>query len=361
MKNENFKVTPYEVKGSVDYNKLIEKFGTQPINQKLLDKIEKITGELHPFLEKGIYYSHRDLDKILEDYEKGIPIVLYTGRGPSDKMHLGHLIPFIFTKYLQEKLDAKVYIMLSDDEKYLFKDKLDLETVMKYREENLKDILAIGFDPEKTVILKNTEDINKIYKVALMIAKRITLSTVKATFGFKDDTNIGLPFYTAIQSAPCYLDQYEGKNVNVLVPMGIDQDPHFRLSRDIAPKLGFKKPGAIHSKFFPSLKGEGKMSSSDVNSAIFLDDSPEDVKKKVMGAFTGGGGTLEEHKKYGGNPEVCSVFKYFEFLFEDDINKLNERKEKCRNGEITCGECKKELIKRINEFLEKHRKAKEKF
>ena len=58
-------VTPWEVKGKVDYERLIREFGTQPLTTQLLEKLEKHTGKLHLQLERKIFFSHRDLDTVL--------------------------------------------------------------------------------------------------------------------------------------------------------------------------------------------------------------------------------------------------------------------------------------------------------
>lgn len=101
-------VTPWTVgttdaKG-IDYDKLIDKFGSQSITPELIARVERLTKRpAHHWLRRGIFFSHRDLTWILDQYEAGRPFYLYTGRGPSsDALHLGHLIPFMFTKYLQE-------------------------------------------------------------------------------------------------------------------------------------------------------------------------------------------------------------------------------------------------------------------
>merc|ERR1719362_171467 len=87
-----------------------------------------------------------------------------------------------------------------------------------------------------------------------------------------------------------------------LIPCAIDQDPYFRMTRDIAPVLKCKKPALILSKFFPALQGaKSKMSASDANSSIFLTDTPKQIKNKINKyAFSGGGATVEEHKEKGG-------------------------------------------------------------
>lgn len=102
-------ITPFDVSGGVDehgkaiaidYDKLIDRFGSQRIDKAILERFEKLTGKPpHRLLRRGIVFSHRDLNLILDKYEKGVPFFLYTGRGPSsDSMHVGHTIPFEFTK-----------------------------------------------------------------------------------------------------------------------------------------------------------------------------------------------------------------------------------------------------------------------
>ena len=114
-------VTPWEVKGNIDYDKLIREFGVSIIDQPLLARIQKHTNELHPFLRRGIFFAHRDLNFILDEYEKGNPFFLYTGRSPSGNVHLGHLIPWIFTKWLQDKFNVELYFQFPDEEKFLFR------------------------------------------------------------------------------------------------------------------------------------------------------------------------------------------------------------------------------------------------
>ncbi|MFH1637588.1 MAG: tryptophan--tRNA ligase [Candidatus Woesearchaeota archaeon] len=352
-------VTPWDVKGEIDYKKLIEEFGTEALNDEILERIEKHAGELHLFLKRKLFFSHRDLKWLFDEYEKGNKFYLYTGRGPSGKTHIGHLITWIFTKWMQDKFDAELWFQMTDDEKFLFK-KLELEETINYAHDNALDVIAVGFDPKKTKIFLDTEYSKTLYPQALKVAKKITFSTAKAVFGFTNENNIGQIFFTSMQSVPAFLPSVlKGKNIPCLIPYAIDQDPHFRVCRDVLPKLGYYKPAAIHSIFLPGLSKGGKMSASDPYSAIFTTDDKATVKKKVGRAFTGGKESIEEQKKCGGNPEVCSVFKYLYMLFEDDDNLLKEREEKCKSGGILCGECKQYLTEKINKFLEEHQKKRE--
>jgi tryptophanyl-tRNA synthetase len=354
-------VTPWEVRGKVDYERLIREFGTQPLTMELIQKLAKYTGGLHLQLRRGLFFSHRDLDVVLDLYEKGIKFVLYTGRGPSGPVHLGHLVPWIFTKHLQDHFKTRLYFQMTDDEKFLVKDELELKEATNYAYENSLDLIALGFEPENTFIIYDVQDIDLLYDIALEVAKRITYSTARATFGFQESTNIGWVFWPAIQAAPCFIHaKLTGENVPALIPAAIDQDPYWRITRDVAPKLGYYKPAQIHCRLLPGLGVGGKMSASEPETCIFTVDPPDVVKRKVWNAFTGGKPTVAEQRKMGGDPSICTVFQYFLFMFEEDDGKLAERERRCKAGEILCGECKTELADRINSFLEDHRRKREK-
>lgn len=359
--NEEFKVTPWEVTGKVDYARLIEVFGTEPIDDKLLERWKRITGGVPMALQRKIFFSHRDLNWILDLYEKGEKFVLYTGRGPSGHTHLGHLMPWMFTKYLQDTFDVPLYFQMTDDEKYLSKDELSIKDTLGFSYDNALDVVALGFDPAKTRIFSDLEYNKTLYRIAIEVAKRVTFSTAKAVFGFDNSTNVGMIFITSMQSAPAFLPSVErGKNVPVLIPHAIDQDPHFRVTRDVAPKLGYYKPASIHCTFLPSLAGSDKMSASKPETTIYTTDDLKTARKKVLSAFTGGRVSIEEQKKMGGVPSVCAIFQYYYYLFEESPDKLSEREQKCMRGEIMCGDCKQQLADRVVSFLEKHQEKREK-
>ncbi len=361
MPEEEFVVTPWEVKGDVDYDKLVREFGTSLIGQDLLDRIAKYTGELHPFLRRKIFFSHRDLPWILDKYDQGEKFALYTGRGPSGHTHVGHLVAWLFTQHLQEKFGSELYFQITEDEKFMHDQNLSLDESVGYAKENILDIVACGFDHRKTFIFMDLEYSKTLYKIAVEVAKHITFSTVKAVFGFTESTNIGMNFFPAIQAAPCFLPSVlKGHNVPVLIPAAIDQDPYWRgIARFVAPKLGYYKPAQIHSKFVPGLGKGGKMSASEPKTAIFTVDPPEEGEKKVMDAFTGGQPTDELQRKFGGNPDICPVYYYDYFLFEKDDKEVKKIYDTCRAGQLLCGEHKAALAKKVKKFLANHQRKRE--
>ncbi len=364
MQQKAAQVTPWEVKGTVDYDKLIKEFGVSRIEEGHLKLIKKQAGELHPFLRRKIFFAHRDLKFILDEYEKGNKFFLYTGRAPSGPVHIGHLVPWLFTKWLQDKFDVELYFQFPDEEKFLFKPDLSWEDSQKYLQENMLDVIALGFNPRKTFFLIDTKHANLMYPEALKVARKITFSTVKAAFGLNDQSNIGSIFYTSMQAVPAFLPSIiKKKKMPCLIPHAVDQDPHFRVSRDVLPKLGFYKPASIQCRFLPGLAGmksQGKMSASDERTAIYTTDSPATVKDKIMRyAFSGGQATIAEHRRKGGNPDVDVSYQWLTF-FEEDDRKLKKIHDDYRSGKLLTGELKQILIDKLNVFLKEHQQRRKK-
>lgn len=367
--DEDDVVNPWEVATSsatgVDYDKLIKRFGSTKIDDALLQRIEKVTGKpVHHLLRRGKFFSQRDMHIILDLYEQKKPFYLYTGRGPSsDSMHMGHLIPFIFTKWLQDTFDVPLVIQLTDDEKYLWKD-LTLEQANHMAFENAKDIIACGFDIEKTFIFSDLDFISNspaFYRNMCRVQKLVTYNQVKGIFGFGDSDCIGKISFPAIQASPSFSSSFpeifNGRSdIPCLIPCAIDQDPYFRMTRDVAPRMNCLKPALIHSTFFPALQGaQTKMSASDPTSSIFVTDSDKQIKDKINKyAFSGGGATVEEHKEKGGNCDVDVSFQYLTFFIEDD-DRLEEIRKTYTSGELLTGFLKKELVEILQKLVGEHR------
>ena len=357
-------VTPWEVKGNIDYDKLIKEFGVSRLDDALLKRVQKKAGTLHHFLRRNIFFAHRDFNWILDEYDKGNKFFLYTGRAPSGHVHLGHLVPWMFTKWLQDTYNVELWFQFPDEEKFLFSESLTLADTEHFTKENAYDVIALGFDPKKTHFIIDTKHAGIMYKEAIKEANKITYSTAKAEFGFKPDMNIGAIFYTAMQAVPAFLPSVlAGKKIPCLIPHAIDQDPHFRISRDVITKIGYDKPASIQCRFLPGLGGmaqDGKMSASEAETAIYTTDSAETVRKKIMKyAFSGGQATVEEHRKKGGNPDVDVSYQWLTF-FEEDDRKLKKIYEEYKSGKMLTGELKQILIDKLNTFLKKHQEKREK-
>jgi len=324
---------------------LVKKFGAKLIS-RLKEKPKFYT------FDKEIIYSHRDFDKFFSALKKGEKCAILSGFNASGTIHLGHKPVFDTNLFFQKKYNLPIFIPISDDESYVTGKVDTQEEALKNSRKLAKELLAYGFNPHKTYFIIDQIYTN-IYNLAIKLSRKVTLSEIKATYGYTNDNNPGLFFYPTIQSAHILFPQEIYGIKNVLVPIGPDEDSHLRISRDIASRMGYRKPAVLHAKFFPGLDGE-KMSKSRKN-AIFLSDDEKTIRIKINKAHSGGGKTITEHKKYGGDPNKDVSIFYLKNLFLDDKESENIIK-KYKKGDLLSGEVKKILTDKVVEFVREFQK-----
>lgn len=352
---DNDIITPWDTKCTTDgfdYDNISTKFGIEHIDDDIINRFKNIVGEVHPWIKRGLVFGHRDLNIILDDIEIGKQIILYTGRGPSSmSMHLGHLIPFELTLWLQKVINNSItFIQIADNEKFYFKN-LNMEEISEYSDNNIKDIISFGFDPDRTFIYYNSKHSKSKQDITSNMMKIIPIKRLQAIFGLTNEDSIGKYVWPIHQIAGSYSEYYDMNNVRCLSIYAIDQDPYFRLSRDIANRINFLKPCSIITKFLPSLNNKSKMSSTFNEYTIFLDDSKKIISKKIKSkAFSGGGDTLENHKKYGANIDIDIPYQYL-LYFEYDNENIEYIKDKYSSGEMMTSEIKNILINNLYDKL----------
>lgn len=293
-------------------------------------------------MRRGFAFAHLGIEPIIECIVRKKPFTVVSGLNPSSPLHLGHKALFDVLVDLQ-KLGADVQIPLTNDESYVDGKAETIEVSKKIAlEQILPDIHAFGFVPEKTKIYLITET-PIIYRFAMSISRLVTHDMVKAVFGKESLVNVGQIFYRGVvQLAQILLPQLPefGGPKPTLIPVGIDQHPYILLARDVAKKLDMIPPSELVVKFQPSLLDpEKKMSGSKPNTAIYLSDTEETIRKKIARAYTGAVSSLEEHRQYGAIPEICSVFTLFLNHHPNDAF-VEKIRSKYKSGRMTTSEIK---------------------
>lgn len=331
-----------------EYSKLTEQFGAEQIHQGHLDDLPT-----YPPTHRGLYFAHRDLDEFIDS-----PDSIVTGFGPSGPLHLGHAIPLYMAKRYQDEFGVDVYIPLSDDEKRMTRD-LTFDEIGGYLKENIRDVLAVGFDLDKTHLIVDSLHADAIYPLAVELSTHLTTATVEGVYGKR--SNVGEMFYPSVQTAHILLPQFIEAPQQTLVPVAGDQDPHIRVCRDIAGKLeGVNKPSAILSRTLPALSGDEEMSSSQDVPNITLGHDPDSILALLnKHAHSGGRKSKQEHRQKGGVPEEDIPFQYLRFLFESDDDELVSLREKYESGELLSGELKQYAAEQIERFLREHQRRKQ--
>lgn len=172
---------------------------------------------------------------------------------------------------------------------FIFSFKFQVDEAKKMARENMKDIISVGFDPTKTFIFNNFDYMcPPFYENIVKIWKVVNTNQARAIFGFTPEDCLGKAAFPAVEAAPCFASSFPqifGKRNDIpcLIPCAIDQDPFFRMTRDVAPRLKASKPSLIFSTFLPALTGaQTKMSASEPNTCIFLSDTAKQIKNKVI-------------------------------------------------------------------------------
>ena len=355
------KVTPWEVKGKINYNKLVKEFGLKPLKH-LPKKFDDFV-----LFRRGLIFAHRDFGQILDAVKKGKPFVMLTGLMPSGKFHFGHKMVADQIIFYQ-KLGAKVYLLVADLEAYNSRNPNIKELRNTAFEEYLTNYVALGLNLNKCDFYfqskrsKDAKKSNAYYSLATMLARHVTFNEFKAVYGEISPGKLSSSLLQAADMLHSQLPEFEGP-LPVVIPVGADQDPHLRLARDTAKRIKEFKFLPISStvhKFLPGLKG-GKMSSSDPTSYIALTDSVEEATRKIKKyAFSGGQPTLEAHRKKGGNPDIDVAFQMLRYGLEENDQKLEQIYQDYKSGKMLSGELKNILIDKITSFLQKHHQKRKK-
>jgi len=352
-------VNPWEVSGDINYEKLIKEFGIKPL-KKLPEIFDK-----NILFRRNVIFAHRDIQRILDAIKSKKKFVMMTGLMPSGKFHLGHML-LAQQMIFYQKLGVKLYIAVADLEAYSARNKSLKELREIAIDQYLLNYIALGLSPKNCDFYfqsersDNAKKSNAYYRLASNLSSYATFNEFKAIYGDISPGKMNASILQAADMLHPQLPEFEGKPLPVLVPVGIDQDPHLRIARDISRRFkdyNFVQLSSTYHTFLPGLKGGGKMSSSDENSLIAMTDSPSEVKTKINKyAFSGGQHTVEEHRKKGGNPDVDVSFQYLRMFFEPDDKKLKDVYEDYKSGALLTSELKGILIEKINAFLKNHQK-----
>ncbi len=350
------RLDPWGTSSIKDYSRLQSEFGIEPV-APLLPRFKVPS----PHISRGIDFGQRDLGRILDAIENNKPYAVMSGIKPDGAFHLGNKMTaddMIYFQTLSKK--ATVFYAIADVEAYA-DNGLSFGETSKTAIRNVADILALGLDPDRAVVYKQSEEM-RVMRLSTIFSRGVTNNTLKAIYG---DRQIGLYMSALIQAGDILMPQLPdfGGPKPVLVPVGADQDPHIRLSRDLAGKYSsefkFVPPSAIYHRLELALTGGYKMSKRVPESGFTLDDTALEASKRVRIAFTGGRDTVEEQRRLGGRPDICPVFDLYRFHFAKDDDHVKRVHYECEEGIRLCGECKQEAIGLVKNFLEEHHKKRD--
>jgi len=401
-------INPWSSNQAIDVEKLFSEFGIEPIGPALSD-----LPEIPYFMRRGIVVGQRDYRQIATAIRDKTPFHILTGFMPSGHPHLGHLMVMKEVVWHVQQ-GGNGYVTIADREAHAVRG-TPWEKCRELGKEYLSCLYALGF--EGTTYFQSRNE--RLKDLAFEAATKVNFSELTAIYGFSPETDLAHAESVITQVADILYPQIDRAPAPTLVPVGIDQDPHIRLTRGVAHKMrmftveerdGYVSVrsknapetalGAVHKAFAGSKKYEGhvdirglpcadvsqkvraieiahggfgffipsstyhifmpgltggKMSSSIPESTISFYEPEATMRKKVMSGITGGRMTLEEQKRLGGEPDKCSLYLLNLFHMVTDDLELAGIRSNCVSGAITCGQCKKDTAERVVAFMKDFR------
>lgn len=335
-----------------NYDHVFKKFG--------LEKFTDYDLSDHYLFKRKIIIAQRDFNKIRKAIENKSKFLQLTGIASSGDLHFGHKID-VDLFLLFNRLGATSKFCICDIDAYVSREDSKIKNMVIAKEiavKNVADIIALGIDPNDIYVQSQKE--KEYYQFSYEISKKITQNMFEAIYGHVNLGKMSSVFLQISDILHMQLPFMYGKAPEI-TGIGLDQDPHARITRDVSKRVNYdiEVPSFFYFLHQSGLKEGEKMSSSDPDTAIFLNDTAEIAKKKINKAFTGGCVTIEEQKEKGGNPDICKIYEMFKFHHPDN-DFLEKTYNDCRSGKILCGECKKNCSDFVCKFLEDHNKKREK-
>ncbi len=344
-------IDPYGSELVEDYAKAIKDFGLDRFDAKLFPEPNRL-------MRRGVVFAGRDLNIISKCIKEKKPFYALSGIMPTnDQIHLGNKMVVENLKYFQ-KHGAITVILVADLEAQAARGVSLEEGRRRALNFHIPAYIALGLDPKKTIFYFQSENKDVIH-FAYQAAQKITLNEFKAVYGSADPGRI----MSAVTQIGDVLYPQMKERMPGIIPVGVDQDPHIRLSRDVVNRMKKEKyflPSSLYHKYTPSLGGKIKMSKSHPESCITIPEDVDSVKKKILRAVTGGRDTLEEHRKLGAEVEKCMVFELLKQHLVEDDKELDKIYKDYKSGKMTSGEIKQIAVDKMTEFMNDFEKKLEK-
>ncbi|OYT49314.1 tryptophan--tRNA ligase [Thermoplasmatales archaeon ex4484_36] len=341
--------------------RLKEEFGIEEYSVEMLEGLDPPA-----LFRRGLIAGHRGFRTVLKRIRSGRAFYVMSGLMPSGRMHFGHKLVIDQIRFYS-RFTNMIHIGVADVEAYATRGVSFSEAFKLATEEYLLNYVALGLPWEKFRIYFQSRH-GTVQRLAFVLGRRTNLSTATSIYGFGGSTNLTHVLSPLVQASDILHPQLVHGPIPGVVPVGLDQDPHMRFTRDLAQAFRLFSVQEEGERIAIYQKGEGNHIDQllhslegryTVESAIFLSDREEEAKGKVMKAYTGGRATAEEQRKLGGEPERCPVYDLFRLHLIEDDHHLTEIEKECRGGKRLCGPCKKEAAELLTSFLKELREKRE--
>ena len=317
----------------------------------------------HPYILTGQIVGSRDADLFMQALADGYRCRVIAAMATDGPMHLGHGALGNLLIYFQS-LGAEISIGFRDESG-------SPEQARQTMRDRLLALAANGLDLERTDAYLQL-DRAAVVETAFALGEATPLSVLNSALGLRLSSSATDTFLPLLRLADIlHVQQAElGGPCRTLVIDWIGGDVYVRMARNIAERFGFVKPSALYLRMMRSLttyddpatgSAVEVMTNAVPQGRIAYNDAPDDIRRRIGRAYTGGRRTLEEQRELGGNPDprVCSVSSLHAFYCTPDADAYAALQERCRSGELLCGQCKTSATDKLIEYLRRHKESRD--
>ena len=213
-----------------DYGELFDRFGIEAFDEVLAD-----VPEPHSLMRRGIIFGHRDYRAVLDAMAADEPFAVLSGFMPTGDPHIGHKMVFDEIVWHQRH-GAEAYGLIADLEAHSARG-LSWAEIDDHARDYLLSLLAVGFDPEAGELYRQSDN-RTVQDLAFELGIEANFSEMQAIYGFERETDVSHLQSVVTQAADILYPQL-GEPVPTVIPVGPDQDPHVRLTRDLAARMRY--------------------------------------------------------------------------------------------------------------------------
>ncbi|MDZ7702412.1 MAG: tryptophan--tRNA ligase [Halobacteriales archaeon] len=213
-----------------DYGELFDQFG--------IERFDEVLGEVanpHYLMRRGIIFGHRDYRALADAMRDGEPVAALSGFMPTGDPHVGHKMVFDELIWHQQR-GADSYGLIADLEAHSARG-LSWAEIDEHARDYLLSLLALGFDPEEGELYRQSEN-RAVQDLAFELGIEANFSEMQAIYGFDRETDVSHLQSVITQAADILYPQLDGPKPTI-IPVGPDQDPHLRLTRDLAARTRY--------------------------------------------------------------------------------------------------------------------------
>ena len=347
-------------------NGLIKELRITGLNEAYPEQRERFAQwfeEPHPYMLTGQIVGSRDADLFMQAMQDGQRCKVIATMSTDGPMHLGHMALGNLLIYFHS-LGAEISLGFHDES-------ASPHAARTNALERLMTLAAAGLDLSQLHAYLQL-DRSEVVQTAFQLGESTPLSVLNSALGLRLNSSATDTFLPLLRLADILHTQQPeyGGPCRTLVIDGIGGDVYVRMARNLADRFGLVKPSALYLRMMRGLTTYDDPSTGSAievmtnavpQGRITCDDSPEDIRRRIGRAYTGGRPTLAEQREKGGNPDprICSVSSLHAFHATPEPGAYAALQERCRSGELPCGRCKASATHNLLEYLQWHRQKRD--